>query len=434
MAELVGETTDGPRKIKYQRPRGTYDILPEDWFYFNKVLKSCQEMARFNSFQRVETPMFERAELFSKGIGTDTDIVGKEMFLIKGDRKKQLALRPEGTAGLVRAYIEKGMSSWIKPVRLWHFGPFFRHEKPQAGRFRQLWQFGFESFGRENPVIDAQTIQIIVNILKKLHIKNIVTHINSIGCDKCRPRYLKRLRTYLEPYKGYLCVDCKQRLKTNILRTLDCKRPECKDVLANAPQTFESLCKKCREHFKSVLEFIEALELPYELDASLVRGLDYYNRTVFEVFAQDNDKKVALAGGGRYDSLVNVLGGNPTFACGVAAGVERIIDLIRDKDIKIKKSETPQLFLAQLGISAKTEALQLFEKFRKANVLIAKDFSRDSLKSQLSKANRLGMRYVLILGQKEVLENKIILRDMKKKTQESIKLDKIVEKVKNKIK
>jgi len=431
----MDETPNTPRKIKYQRPRGTYDILPEDWVYLDMILNSCQEMARFYGFQRIETPIFENAEIFTRGIGAGTDIVEKEMFLIKGGRKKPLALRPEGTAGLVRAYIEKGMGNWIKPVRLWHFGPFFRHEKPQAGRFRQFWQFGFESFGRQNPIIDAQTVQIIVNVLRKLQIKDTITHINSIGCDKCRPRYLKKLKDYLEPYREYLCLDCKKRLKSNILRTLDCKNEGCHEILANAPQTFESLCKKCRQHFKGVLEFIETLELPYELDHSLVRGLDYYNRTVFEIFAQEKDKaKIALAGGGRYDDLIDILGGNPSFACGAAVGVERVIQLMREKSVKVKKSTVPQLFLAQLGISAKREALQLFEKFRKANVLIAKDFSRDSLKSQLSKANRLGIRYVLILGQKEVLEGEIILRDMKTKTQKKIELDKVVEKVKKKIK
>jgi len=432
------ESASRPKKIKYQRSRGTYDILAEDFLYLNKVLKTCEKQAQFYGFSRIEPPIFENAELFTKGIGQETDVVGRQMYFLKGKKDKILALRPEYTASVIRAYIENGFNALPRPIKLWYFGPCFRHEKPQAGRFRQFWQFGFEILGRQNPVVDLQVIEISLNVLKKLGIKNLIVQINSIGCFRCRNRYIKNLVNFLRPHKNNLCRDCRRRIKGNPLRVLDCKKEKCQKIIAPSLQILDSLCKKCRYHFREVLELLDSLEIPYELNAFLVRGLDYYNRTVFEIFSKTESDKdnspIALVGGGRYDELVELLGGRSTPACGSAAGVERIIDLIKKGGAEMSATKAPQVFLAQLGSTAKRRALALFEDFKKANILVAEDFSRDSLKNQLAKANRLGVRYVLILGQKEVIDNMIILRDMRKKSQKKIRLNNIIQEVKKKIK
>lgn len=424
-----------PKKLKYQKPRGMYDILDQDFKYYDKVLSVCQKIAQIYGFERVETPILEQADLFSRGVGLGTDIVSKEMYAVKGV-KTPLVMRPEGTASIVRSYIENGMNSSPKPVKLWYFGPFFRHEKPQAGRFRQFWQFGFEILGKKNPVVDAQSVQIFLTILNKLGLKNLIVHVNSIGCSKCRTKYIKALKLFTRSNQKDICADCKNRLKSNPLRVLDCKKEKCQDVFKQAPQILDSLCKKCRAHFKEVLELLDSLEVPYQLDPFLVRGLDYYTRTVFEVFHQSSDpdqKPIALLGGGRYDELVETLGGRPTPGCGAAAGIERIVSLMKQKGVSVPKKKKPDVLIAQLGSLAKRKALVLFEELRKANILPAEDFSRDSLKAQLAKANRLGIKYALILGQKEVIDNEVILRNMERKTQKTIKLTKVVQELKKKL-
>jgi histidyl-tRNA synthetase len=434
---MVEKDNDQVKRVKYQKPRGTYDLFGRDFAFFDKVLEVCQKTAVSYGFERIETPILEDADLFAKGVGVGTDIVNKEMYVVKGRRGKNLALRPEGTASVVRAYIENGMTNRPKPVKLWYFGPFFRHERPQAGRYRQFWQFGFESLGRKNPVVDVQIIQIFFNVFSALKLKNLIVQINSIGCSRCRARYIKNLRSFLKSFKSAICTDCQKRLESNPLRVLDCKKDNCQEIINGAPQILDSLCKKCRFHFKEVLELLDGLQIPYKLNPFLVRGLDYYTRTVFEFFydpKKDSEEPLlALGGGGRYDELVKLLGGRATPACGAAAGVERTVDLMKEKRVKLKLSSQPQFFLAQLGPSAKIRALVLFEQLRKANIPVVENFSRDSLKIQLANAHRLGIRYVLILGQKEVIENEIILKDMEKKTQKNIKLDKVVQELRKRL-
>ena len=424
-----------PQKTKFQSPKGMHDILPKDWAYFQKVFDVCNEMAQWYRFGRIETPILEQAELFTKGVGADTDIVEKQMYVLKVGKGEALALRPEGTAPVVRAYIQNGMSSLSKPVKLWYFSPFFRHEKPQAGRYRQFWQFGFEFLGEKSPVIDAQAIQITLNILRKLKLNNLLLQINSIGCSRCRARYKKILTKFLKSRQRNLCVDCKRRLKQSPFRILDCKDSKCQEIITEGPQVVDYLCKECRFHFKEVLEFLDILEVPYRLNPYLVRGLDYYSKTIFEIFmAKPSDElscnNIALAGGGRYDGLVRLSGGQDTPGCGMAAGVERIIDLMKQQEFKLRKAKHAQIFLAQLGILSKRKALMLFEEFRKAGIPVYEAFSKDSLRAQLDKANRLRVKYSVILGQKEVLEGKIIIRDMKKGTQKIVKLEKVVEIIK----
>jgi histidyl-tRNA synthetase len=424
------------KKPKFQSPTGMHDILPPEQKYFQKIYEVSENIANFYEFQRIETPILEETELFSKGIGLATDIVGKQMFSLRTKGGDHLTLRPEGTAPVVRAYIEQGMANLPQPVKLWYFGPNFRYEKPQAGRYRQFWQFGFEVLGEENPVIDAQIIQIFYNILKELKIKNLIVEINSIGDSQCRPYYKKLLMSYFRSRESSLCADCRRRLRENPLRILDCNEEKCQRIISQAPQMIDHLCENCHSHFKEVLEFLDEIELPYHLNPYLVRGLDYYTKTVFEIYEESEEGRAqgALTGGGRYDALVKLLGGKDTPAVGASAGIERIIAAMKTKAIRLPQESRPKVYLAQLGTLAKRKSLRLLEDFRKAKIQVSESFGRDSLKAQLARADRIGVKYTLILGQKEALEGTIIIRDMKTGRQETIKIEKAVREIKKKLK
>ncbi len=419
------------KRPKFQRPTGMHDILPEEQKYYKRIYDVVSNIADFYGFGKIDTPVVEEIELFSKGIGLATDIVKKQMYSLKTRGGDFLGLRPEWTAPIVRAYIENGMQNLPQPLKLWYFGPCYRYERPQSDRFRQFWQFGFEVFGEQSSVIDAQIIQIFYNILQDLKLKNLIVQVNSIGDSNCRPYYKKLLANYFRSRESSLCTNCKRRLKENVLRVLDCKEEKCQPIKAEAPQILDHLCDECHSHFKEVLEFLDEIEIPYNLNPYLVRGLDYYTKTVFEVFAEENN---ALAGGGRYDKLVKVLGGKETPACGAAAGIERIISLMKSQEIKFPKEQETQIFLAQLGSLAKRKSLKLLGDFRKAKIMVAESFGRDSLKAQLNRADKIKAKYTLILGQKEALENVIIIRDMSNGKQEIVKLDKVISEVKKKLK
>ncbi|MCJ7786607.1 histidine--tRNA ligase, partial [Patescibacteria group bacterium] len=415
-----------------------HDILPEEQKYFQRIYNICADIAEFYGFGKIETPILEEADLFSRGIGLSTDIVQKQMYSFKTKGDDFLSLRPEGTAPIVRSYIEHGMFNLPQPLKLWHSGPFFRYESPQAGRYRQFWQFGFEILGEKSPVMDIQIIQIFYNILEKIHLKNLIVEINSIGDNQCRPYYKKLLGSYFKSRAQSLCSDCKRRLRENPLRILDCKEEKCQRIKAQAPQIIDHLCEECHNHFKEVLEFLDEIGLPYRLNPYLVRGLDYYTKTVFEIYGDTGEdrRQDALVGGGRYDALVKLLGGKDTPAVGGAAGIERIIQTMKTKDIKIPKEGRSEaiVFLAQLGELAKRKSLKLFEDFRKAKIPVFESFGRDSLKAQLNRANRLGIKYTLILGQKEALEGTIIIRDMETGKQETAAMEKVVREMKRRLK
>jgi len=432
-------------KIKYQSLTGMHDVLPEDQVYSKKIQKAVESVANYYSFEKIETPILEFAEVFQKAVGEDTDIVGKEMYTFRTRGGDLVCLRPEGTAAVMRSYLEHGMHNLPQPVKLWYTGPFFRYERPQAGRFRQFHQFGFETIGESSPSIDSQIIQMSYDVLKELGFKNLTIEVNSIGDQECRPYFKKILTSYFKSRRSSLCSDCQRRLKENPLRILDCKEEKCQRIKASAPQIIDHLCEKCHAHFKEVLEFLDELELPYTLNPYLVRGLDYYTKTVFEIIEKADPKGNpegdfgqsigTLIGGGRYDNLSKILGGRDVPGCGSAAGIERIISLMKTREKKVDlKHEEPKIFLAQLGQLAKRKSMKLFEEFRAAKIPVAESFSKDSLKAQLRTANKLNIRWVLIFGQKEALEDFITLRDMETGTQKEIKLNKVVSEMKSKIK
>ena len=424
------------RRPKFQTPTGMHDILPEEQKYFQKIYSIVKNTADFYGFEKIDTPILEQAELFEKGTGASTDIVQKEMYTLRTKGGDILALRPEGTPPIVRAYIQHGMANLPQPVKLWHWGPFFRHERPQAGRYRQFYHFGFEVLGEKSPVIDAQIIQIFYNILKELKFKNLIVEVNSLGDSQCRPYYKKLLMSYLRNRETLLCSNCKRRLKENPLRILDCKEKRCKEVVKGAPQMIDHLCDECKLHFKEVLEFLDGTGIPYSLNPYLVRGLDYYTKTVFEIYEDTTEgrQQGALPAGGRYDRLARQLGGKDTPACGGAVGVERLINIMRTKKIRFPQPILPKIFLAQLGTPAKRRALKLVDEFREAEILVTESFGKDSLKSQLRIADKLGCDYTLILGQKEVIDRIIILREMNTGKQSIIKIDKIVREMKKRLK
>ena len=422
-------------KLKFQTPTGMRDVLPEDWPYFQRIYDVARNIMQFYGFGHIETPILEEEELFSRGVGLSTDIVQKEMYALKTKGGDFLALRPEGTAPVMRAYLEHGMQSLVQPVKLWYFGPFFRYEKPQAGRYRQFWQFGLEILGESAPVIDVQVIEIVYNILRELRLKNLIVEVNSIGDKNCRPHYKRLLVRYLKPRISGLGAECQRKLKENPLRILDSKDEKCRRIVSQAPQIIDYLCDECHQHFKETLEFLEATSIPYRLNPYLVRGLDYYTRTVFEVFEEREDgNKNALAGGGRYDLLSEVMGGEDVPAAGAALGVERVIDLMKEKEIGVREEKKARVFLAQLGVSAKRKSLEIIEMFRKARIPLAESLAKDSLRSQLTLADKLGVNFTLILGQREVLEGTIIVRSMKNGEQKTIKIEKVVDFLKKKLK
>jgi len=413
-------------KFQLQSAPGMRDVLSESQVLFDKIFKISEDFARYFNFQKITPPVLEYTELFEKGTGEFTDIVEKQMYSLRTKGGDKLALRPEFTPSLVRAYIEHGMQSLPQPVKLYTHGPLFRHERQQAGRYRQFNQINFEIFGSDKPIIDTEIIYVMYSILDKLGLKNLMIEVNSIGCKDCRVDYKKALIRYLKKREDFLCATCKKRLKNNPLRVLDCKEEKCQNVIINAPQVIDHLCKSCHSHFKKVLEYLDQLGLPYNLNPYLVRGLDYYTRTVFEIVSPD--AKGALIGGGRYDNLIKLFSRKNVPACGAAGGVERIAELM--KEIEDKK---PEIFLAQLGDEAKIKALKLLDDFKKAKLLVAESLDKDSLTNQLKIANKLEVKYTLIIGEDEAKKDTILIRDMKSGKQTSIKIDKIIKEIKKKI-
>jgi histidyl-tRNA synthetase len=421
--------------IVLQPPRGMKDALPEDQPFWDQVRKVSERAARDYGFLRIDTPILEYSNLFTRSIGEGTDIVEKEMYSFATRGGDKVALRPELTAGICRAYIQHGMNVYPKPVKLFSIGPVYRYERPQEGRYREHYQVNFDAFGEQDPILDAQVIQVACRVIQNLGIKSIQVQLNSIGCPECRKDYRELLINYLESKKNKLCENCRRRLEINPLRVLDCKEDKCSQVAALAPQSIDHLCVECRVHFKSLLEYLDELELPYTINPRLVRGLDYYTKTVFEIWSgQDEGKKHSLGGGGRYDKLVSMIGGEDTPAIGFGLGVERLIIEMKRVQARPFRMQKPKVFLAQLGDLAKKKSLRLFADLEKNGILTAESFGRGSLKSQLRTADRLGVEITLILGQKEALDGTVIVKNMTTGVQEIVRMDKLSEVIKKKLK
>ncbi len=427
-----------PKKKKqkeWQAPKGMRDLLPPEQAFWDRLIKAAQDLAEDYGFQKVETPILEDTELFIKGTGQTTDIVGKQMYSLRTAGGASLTLRPEGTPGVVRAYLENGMASLPQPIKLFYFGPMFRYEQPQAGRWRQFYQFGLEVFGDPGAVLDAQIIQFCFHLFKIIGLKKLSVQINSLGCSQCRPAYRKALLDYYRYRKNKICPDCRRRMKENPLRLLDCKEEKCQPIKVQAPAMVDYLCDECNKHFKEVLEFLDELEIPYFLNSALVRGLDYYTKTIFEIFwDEEGVNQIALGGGGRYDNLVKELGGKPTPAVGMALGLDRIVELMKKENVRLGGGPNFKVFLVQLGVMGKKKSLKLFERLHQAGLATAESISRDSIKAQLKIADKLGVKFALILGQQEALDGTVIIRDMQSGVQETVPQEKVVDELKKRFK
>jgi histidyl-tRNA synthetase len=419
------------KKFTFQAPKGMHDILPNDFLYFDKIEKSLKKIAGLTNFDRIETPILEDLKLFERGTGSTTEVVQKQMFTVKTKSHEILAMRPEMTPGVLRAYIQSGLSHVMSPARFFYLSPLFRYEQPQHGRYREFYQLGFEILGNDDAVFDAQIISGTHRLLSDLKVKNVMVRVNSIGCKTCRANYVKKLKEYYKDKLNKVCRDCVKRYSDNPLRLLDCKEERCQPFKAQAPQTLDYLCNACKSHFKTVLEYLDEMKIPYLVDFTLVRGLDYYSRTVFEFFVEGVD--FALGGGGRYDYLSETLGGPRMAAVGVACGVERIIEVLKQQEVSPMGRTKSRVFLIYMGDQAKKKSLSILEELYDAGIGVKEAFSKDSLKAQLRVADREGSELALILGQQEVFEDVIIIRDMQSGTQESVPTRKLVEEVKKRL-
>ncbi len=415
-----------------QKLKGMRDILPADQKYFRYVCQTVGDLLEKSGFQRIDTPILEPTKLFERTIGESTAIVEKEMYTFNIKGEESVTLRPEGTASVARAYIEHGMHTWPQPVQLFYIGKMFRHEKPQAGRYREFTQIGFEIFGDSHPLTDATLISLIWQIYEKFGLKDLVLEINSIGCSSCRPKMRKALIEYYKDKLPKLCEDCKRRFKKNPFRLLDCKISKCRRIAEKAPHLIDLLCEECRAHFTQVLEALDELGVPYDLNPKLVRGLDYYNRTTFEIIPAKkiNKQQAALGAGGRYDGLIELLGGPPTPAIGFALGVDRVVGELIEKKIEVpEKRKKVQVFVAALGELAKKKSLKIIKELRQLNFSVMSALGKESIKAQLKLADKLEAEYTLIIGEKEARANTVLIRDMLSGVQESVEEEDLIKRL-----
>jgi histidyl-tRNA synthetase len=411
--------------MKHKALYGTHDILPDESFQWQNFEEKLRSIFDLYNYKEIRTPIFEETELFTRSIGQDTDIVQKEMYTFLDQGKRSITLRPEGTAGVVRAYLEHTLGEKSPLVKLYYFGSMFRQERPQKGRLRQFHQFGIEGIGSANPSLDAEMIQMAVRICQDVEITDFKLHLNSIGCPVCRPVHRDKLLDFMRSRVGDLCEDCKTRYMRNPLRMFDCKKKECTDQLANAPVMLDYLCPECRTHYHQVKSYLKELKVDYLEDPRLVRGLDYYTKTAFEIKSPLLGSQDTLCGGGRYDLLVEELGGKSTPAVGFAAGIERYMLVLQMQKKSEFKEKKLNLFVATLGDEAKVFASKLIKELREKNVSCDTDYLQRSLKAQMKEANRLNAEKVLIIGEEEMKKGIAVLRDMQTSEQKEIELDKM---------
>ncbi len=404
--------------------KGIKDILPADSPVWNHVESVARHTFSLFGFREIRVPIIEKTELFKRGIGETTDIVEKEMYTFPDRDDELITLRPEATAGVIRAYIEHNMHAYEQTTKLFTIGPMFRRERPQKGRFRQFYQINVELFGENKPQTDAEIIFMLIHFLRQAGIADFSLEINSLGCKKCRPAFSQAVVAHLKGVEKTLCPNCQRRIKTNPLRVFDCKTDTCQDIIHKAPKIRDFLCRECEEHFIEVKSSLTDLGILYDVNPKMVRGLDYYIRTAFEVKSGALGAQNAIAGGGRYDGLVSYLGGPDVAGIGFAVGMERLLACLPQNE---NKSVKTHIFIAALGETAQKKAFLLTNKLRLAGVTVEMDYSDKSLKSQMKLADKLNSSFALILGDKEIEENVAQLRNMNSKEQQTLPLDKLAD-------
>ncbi|WP_265443871.1 histidine--tRNA ligase [Acetivibrio straminisolvens] len=409
-----------------QAPKGTKDILPSEihkWQYIEKeIAKLCHDFG----YKEIRIPVFEHTELFQRGVGDTTDIVQKEMYTFLDKGQRSITLRPEGTAGVVRSYIENGMASHPQPVKLYYNITAYRYENVQKGRYREFHQFGVEAFGAAGPSIDVEIISMLRLFFDRLGINQVSLNINSIGCPVCRAEYNKKLKDYLSPNLDKLCETCNTRFERNPLRIIDCKEEACKKITAGAPALIENLCGECHSHFEGLKAGLENLGIDYTVDKNIVRGLDYYTKTVFEFVSSNIGAQGTVCGGGRYDGLIEACGGKPTPGIGFAIGLERLLMVMENQGITFPEPKGLDIFIATIGEKADRYAEKMVYQLRKEGLSAQKDLIGKSVKAQMKYADKLGAKYSIVLGDDEIDSGKAVLKNMETGDQKEISLDTLI--------
>ncbi len=417
--------------MKYKIPRGTKDILPDEIGVWQCVEDTCRKIFMRYNYSEIRTPILESTELFARSIGGTTDIVTKEMYTFLDKAQRSLTLRPEETAGVVRACLENNLIGPEKLVKLYYIGPMFRYERPQAGRFRQFHQAGVEVFGSADPLIDVEVIELGVRLFEELGLLDLEVDINSVGCKECKPAFRDKLKAYFKDVVKRMCKDCQERFKYNPLRILDCKERVCQKYIEKAPASLDSLCLECKTNFEKLIEYLKAYDIRYRINDRLVRGLDYYTRTTFEIISKVLGAQNAVCGGGRYDTLVQELGGKGTPATGFAIGIERTVEILKSQPQLlanlVKREKGIMLYIAVVGDEAKKKGFSILTQVRKSGFTGDMDYLGRSLKGQMKAADKEGAKYTLIIGDEELKKNSGILRKMDDGSQKEISLDRVVE-------
>ena len=412
--------------MQFQAPRGTTDVLPQDEAYWSFVRATAEEVATRFGYHRIDTPVFEDAGLFERGVGSTTDIVEKETYTFEDRGGDRLTLRAEGTAPVCRAYLQHGMQNMTQPVRLFYICPVFRYERPQSGRYRQHTQFGIEVIGEPDASVDAEVIEVGWRFLEQVGLSDLSLTINSIGDAECRPGYIDRLRSYYNSHRDSLCEDCERRIDRNALRLLDCKNDECQPLIDEAPASADHLCADCESHWDDLRRYLQETGIDYQTDHRLVRGLDYYTRTVFEIAPPEEGRMVTIVGGGRYDGLIEQLGGRPTPGIGYGMGLERVIQNVKNQQVQLDGDARTRVMVVHLGDAAKAAGVRIASELRSAGVAATLAPPR-GLRAQLRYASNSGATHALIIGDDELASGVAALRDLARSTQADVPLTEIID-------
>lgn len=406
-----------------QRPKGTQDWYGSDMHKRTIIEAAARELCKVYNIKEAITPVFEHTVLFQRGVGETTDVVQKEMYTFEDKGHRSITLKPEGTAGAIRAYLENNMYAEPAPTKLFYVTPAFRYEQPQSGRLRQHHQFGVEFVGSKSPLVEVELISLVTTFIRKIGLKDARLHINSIGCPNCRKTYNEALLSYLRAHEDHLCPTCRERMKKNPLRVIDCKVPECKEIVKDAPRTIDYLDDECREHFEELQSLLTEMNIPYEIDTGIVRGLDYYTKTVFEFVNSDG---FTLCGGGRYDNLVHEIDEKQNIpSVGFGMGIERIIYFLDKEQVALEPEPAIELYVGILGKEARAKAYKIVNALRMAGVVVETDYMDRSVKAQMKYANKLGAKHTVILGENELNSNKANIKNMETGEQTEVALDAI---------
>ena len=415
-------------------PRGTKDITPKDVYKWHYVEKKFREICALYGYEEIRTPIFEHTEVFARSVGDTTDVVQKEMYSFTDRGDRQLSLKPEGTAGVIRSFIENKMYADTQPTKLYYITPCFRYERPQAGRQRQFHQFGIEVLGSDGPSVDAEVISLAVQFFNEMGLKNLSVNINSVGCPTCREEYNRKLKEYLDKKVDVLCETCLERKDKNPMRVIDCKNPHCKENLQDIPFMIDHLCDDCKEHFEKLQTYLKEMDINYVVDKTIVRGLDYYKKTAFEIISNDIGSQSTVCGGGRYDGLVEMLGGPKGISgIGFGLGVERLLLTLENNNIEIENPKSTDIYIATIGDAAKTKSFKLIKDLRTNHISADNDHLDKSLKAQFKYSDKLNAKYTVVIGDDELANDTATLKNMKTSEQTTIKLSELVDELKKRL-